>query len=210
VKVSRGLKEGGIVVGNAYDKYGSRNPIVRRIMSGFHTALDTYVEQSSPGTIHEVGCGEGYWVMEWNRKGISARGSDFSEKVIDIARSNAREAGLAEDVYTVRSVYDLDPAVDNADLVVCCEVMEHLEEPEKALEALRGVVSKNLILSVPREPLWCALNLSRGRYIRALGNTPGHVQHWSAPGFVKLVEKYFAVSSISKPLPWTMLFCQPR
>jgi 2-polyprenyl-3-methyl-5-hydroxy-6-metoxy-1,4-benzoquinol methylase len=210
VKVSEGIEEDGIVVGNAYDKYGSRNPIVRRIMGGFHDALDELVQKSAPETIHEVGCGEGYWVMEWNRKGINVRGSDFSAKVIDIARSNAREAALSEEVYTVRSIYDLDPTLDHADLVVCCEVMEHLEQPEKALEALQKIVGKNLIISVPREPLWCALNLSRGKYIRSLGNTPGHIQHWSTSGFVRLVEKYFEVICVSKPLPWTMLYCRPR
>ena len=37
MKISNGFAEQGIVVGNTYDKYGSSNPIVRRIMRGFDT-----------------------------------------------------------------------------------------------------------------------------------------------------------------------------
>ncbi|MFT6955214.1 MAG: 2-polyprenyl-3-methyl-5-hydroxy-6-metoxy-1,4-benzoquinol methylase [Halieaceae bacterium] len=209
MKVSEGLKEDGIVVGNTYDKYGSTNPIVRKIMAGFHNALDELVDKANPTSIHEVGCGEGYWVKEWNSRGIAARGSDFSEKVIEIARENAEEAGLATNLFEAKSIYDLLPNIDGADLIVCCEVMEHLENPEEAFRALKALGSRNVILSVPREPVWCALNLVRFKYISSLGNTPGHIQHWSTNQFVGLASKYFNIVEIRTPLPWTMILCRP-
>ena len=55
-----------------------------------------------------------------------------------------------------------------------------------------------------------ALNLARGKYLTALGNTPGHVQHWSSQAFVKLIERYFEVLDMRRPLPWTMLRCRAR
>lgn len=209
VKVSEGIEEDGIVIGNAYDKYGSRNFIVKRLMAGFHGALEDYVSRAEPTSIHEVGCGEGYWVLEWNKKNFEARGSDFSKKVIAMARGNASGAGIEDDIFQVRSIYDLQEETDSADLIVCCEVMEHLEAPEEALERLQKVVKGKLILSVPREPLWCAMNLARGKYIGSLGNTPGHIQHWSAGKFIKVVSKYFRVIDVKKPIPWTMLLCEP-
>lgn len=210
MKVSAGMKEGGIVVGNAYDKYGSKNPIVRTIMKGFDRSLEGFVRQVNPSSIHEVGCGEGYWTLKWRAEGRVARGTDFSQKVIELARANAARDGISPELFDIRSIYDLSSPEDEADLVVCCEVLEHLDDPAAGLSALRSVVGRHLIVSVPREPIWRALNMARGKYISSFGNTPGHVQHWSKAGFLKLVSKYFRVLDVKSPLPWTMLLCAPR
>ena len=210
IKISGGIKENGIVVGNAYDKYGSSNPIVKWMMQGFESTLSNLVAKAAPHEIHEIGCGEGYWVLRWNEQGMVTRGCDFSTQVIELARENAIGRGLSPLLFEARNIYDLEAARDSADLVVCCEVLEHLEDPGAGLEALRRVVGRHLIVSVPKEPLWCALNLARGKYIAHWGNTPGHIQQWSKGGFVKLVSQYFDVIEVHSPLPWTMLLCKPR
>jgi 2-polyprenyl-3-methyl-5-hydroxy-6-metoxy-1,4-benzoquinol methylase len=210
MKISEGMLEDGIVVGNAYDKYGSKNPIVRWIMKGFADSLSKLVAKAAPKTIHELGCGEGYWVLDWNQQGITARGSDFSEKVIGLARENAVSRGVSPVLFSARNIYDIEPGQDSADLVVCCEVLEHLDDPEAGLEALKRVATDYVILSVPREPIWCMLNLLRGKYFASLGNTPGHIQHWSSSKFVALVSRYFEIIEVKKPLPWTMLLCRVR
>lgn len=210
MKISEGLQEDGIVVGNVYDKYGSRNPMVRRIMKGFADSLATLVSKAAPKTIHEVGCGEGFWVFEWTRQGIEARGSDFSEKVIALARENAQSRRLSPGLFSTRSIYDLDAERDGADLIVCCEVLEHLENPQAGLAALQRAAFGQVILSVPREPLWRILNLLRGKYIGRLGNTPGHIQHWSDGQFIDLVSRFFEVVDVKMPIPWTMLLCRKR
>ncbi len=210
MKMSGGLTEDGVVVGNAYDKYSSGNPIVRWMMQGFARDLSDLVDKSSPRSIHEVGCGEGYWVLKWNSNGMVARGSDFSSQVIELARTNAENQSVSPALFNVGSIYDMDPVRDAADLVVCCEVLEHLEHPEEGLKALLRIVGKHLIVSVPREPIWCALNLARGKYIRSFGNTPGHIQHWSKAGFVRLISQYFEIVETRSPFPWTMLLCRPK
>lgn len=210
MKISGGIKEDGIVVGNAYDKYGSRNPIVRWIMRGFNESLSEMVAKAAPKTIHEIGCGEGYWVLRWDRQGMEARGCDFSSQVIEIARENSVEADLSPDIFAQHSIYDLEPDRDRADLIVCCEVLEHLEHPEEGLRALKRAVEQYVILSVPREPIWRAMNMLRGKYLRDKGNTPGHLQHWSRSGFVRLVSKYFDILEVKTPLPWTMLLARVK
>ena len=210
MKVAGGQAEDGIVIGNTYDKYGTRNPIARRMVEGFEGALSGLVAKVAPATIHEVGCGEGYWVMRWLGQAIDARGSDFSAQIIDMAKENARAQGMDPVRFAVRSIYEVTPEKDSADLIVCCEVMEHLEEPQKALQALQRIVRSDLILSVPREPLWRVLNLARGKYVSALGNTPGHLQHWSRQGIVSLASQFFDVVEILSPLPWTMIHCRSR
>ncbi len=210
MKISGGLTENGIVVGNAYDKYGSQNPIVRWIMKGFNDSLTDFVSHSKPKSIHEIGCGEGYWVMQWNKQNINARGSDFSSQVIELARENAQNGGLDPQVYVQRSIYDIETVRDSADLIVCCEVLEHLEDPRAALQALQRVTTKQVIISVPREPIWRLLNLARGKYIGTLGNTPGHIQHWSRAKIIKLIAEYFDIVAVNSPLPWTMLLCDAK
>lgn len=210
MKISGGVREQGVVVGNVYNKYGSNNPIVRWIMQGFESSLSDLVAKAEPKAIHEIDCGEGYWVLRWAEQGIPARGCDFSQHAIELARENAIELGYSPDIFLVRSIYDLEAGQDSADLVVCCEVLEHLEDPRAGLRALQRVVGRHLIVSVPREPIWRIMNLARGKYVNDWGNTPGHIQHWSKSGFIRLVSEYFQVVEIRSPLPWTMLLCQPR
>ena len=73
MKVAGGLQEDGIVIGNTYDKYGSRNPVVRYLMKGYEESLNEMVDFVKPESIHEVGCGEGYWSLKWLEKGIATR-----------------------------------------------------------------------------------------------------------------------------------------
>jgi 2-polyprenyl-3-methyl-5-hydroxy-6-metoxy-1,4-benzoquinol methylase len=208
-EISAGAKENDIVIGNVYDKYNSNNPIVRLLMKGFEVSLSNLVVMASPSSIHEIGCGEGYWVLRWNDKGISARGSDFSAQVIDLARTNAIRSEMDPSIFQQLSIYDLEADRDSADLVVCCEVLEHLAYPRIALQALQRIVRRHLIVSVPNEPLWSVLNLIRGKYISSLGNTPGHLQQWSRSGFLNLLSTYFRVVALKSPLPWTMILCEP-
>lgn len=210
IKVAEGVKENGFFVGNVYNKYASSNPLVKWMMSRFETALFSLVDRASPESIHEIGCGEGYWVLRWKEQGLQARGCDFSKQVIEIASENAGRRGLSPSIFKTRSIYDLDAGQDSADLVVCCEVLEHLHDPDAGLQALQRIVDRYLIVSVPHEPLWRVLNLARGKYTSNWGNTPGHVQHWSRKSFIQLVSRYFEVVEMQKPLPWIMLLCQPK
>ena len=159
--------------------------------------------QPAPRTVHEVGCGEGRLSRQLHaRLGIPIRASDFSSTLVAENQTRA-ESGVD---YVARSIYDLEPASDRADLIVCCEVLEHLERPEDALAALRAVSAAAYIFSVPREPLWRVLNLARGQYLGALGNTPGHLQHWSRRAFVRFLKAgSFKVTACRQPLPWTMV-----
>ncbi|RME67853.1 MAG: class I SAM-dependent methyltransferase [Verrucomicrobia bacterium] len=209
MKLAQGDSEAGVVIGNTFNKYGSRNPIARKLLKGFEESLFSLLETSGATTVHEVGCGEGYWTIRLAQSGYKTRGSDFSEKVISLARENAEAAGL-HIPFSVRSIYDLTVESDREELIMCCEVCEHLEEPERAIEVLSSVAAPFLIASVPREPLWRILNMARGKYWAAAGNTPGHIQHWSSASFIRLLKTRFDIIEVRKPLPWTMALCKVR
>ena len=203
------VEDGGVPAGNVFDKYGSQNPFIKWVMKRFDATVSEFVAVASPATVHEVGCGEGFWVLRWNERGIEARGSDVSARIIEVARADAVARGLSAHTFQVRDIYQMEAGSDSAECVVCSEVLEHLERPGEGLEALQRIVERHLVVTVPREPLWRVLNLARGRYIRSLGNTPGHVQHWTRRGIVRLVSKYFEVVDVRCCGPWTMILCRP-
>jgi hypothetical protein len=84
-------------------------------------------------------------------------------------------------------------------------VLEHVPDPDAVLSQMARVARAHLLVSVPREPVWRALNLARGAYVRELGNTPGHVNHWSRSSFQALLGRFGAVEQTRSPFPWTML-----
>jgi 2-polyprenyl-3-methyl-5-hydroxy-6-metoxy-1,4-benzoquinol methylase len=195
--------------GNLYDKYGTRNPVARRLMARFLADLDQLVERSGAREAHEVGCGEGKLSIRLAGRGLRVRGTDAFPEILGEARERARTAGVEID-YEAVPVEELDPGRHPAELIVCCEVLEHLPDPELALAKLEELARPWLIASVPREPLWRALNLARLSYVRELGNTPGHLNHWSKPAFLRLLETRFELVEVRSPPPWTMALCRGR
>lgn len=201
--------EDGVIAGNFYNKYKTENPIARYLMDGFTTSIIELVSESRAVDIHEVGCGEGYLSAILAKNNKRVRASDFSPQVIQKARDIAKKAELDID-FKVCSIYDFSEQQDAAELVVCCEVLEHLEEPKRALTVLSRLANPYLLVSVPREPMWRLLNIARGKYISNIGNTPGHIQHWSKETFVKLLEKYVDIVRVLTPIPWVVALCRSR
>jgi SAM-dependent methyltransferase len=175
-------------------------------MRGFLAAFDELAARSGARSVLEAGCGEGELSLRLAACGCAVRGFDIGAPVIAQARAEALRRGL-DARFTVASLaeYRLAPGEPEPELVVCCEVLEHLADPEEGLAALCALTRRYVLVSVPREPLWRILNCARGAYWPALGNTPGHVQHWSSRGFVKFLAARLRVIAVRRPLPWTMV-----
>lgn len=191
------------------DKYQSKNPIARKLVQNFMETVLSLAGKTGAKEIHEVGCGEGQLCGMLVKAGYDVRGCDISDSSLAVAQAEAARSGL-DITFRKASVYELNAEHDAAELVVCCEVLEHLDNPELALNVLSKLAHPYIILSVPREPLWRFLNVLRGKYLSGWGNTPDHVQHWSTHQFVHFVEKYLDVVEVRKPIPWTVLLCKAK
>lgn len=197
--------------GNYYDKYSARNPLVRWMMGGFMAAFDELVQRSGVSDrAIEIGCGEGELSIRLARKGVSVSGCDIAGEAVDEARERATRAGV--DVrFEACGIDESLQRLGTAPLVVCCEVLEHLEDTASALDTLARLSTGFVLVSVPREPLWRVLNMARLRYLGKLGNTPGHIKHWSRRAFVDMLSRRFDIVAVRSPLPWTMVLCRvPR
>jgi 2-polyprenyl-3-methyl-5-hydroxy-6-metoxy-1,4-benzoquinol methylase len=193
----------GTVTGNTYDKYGSTNPVVKRLMAGFERTLDELFVKAAPKTVLDVGCGEGVLTQQWSRRVERIVGIDLEDPAIQ-AEWAKRQAPNLE--YRVMKAERLPFEEGQFELAAAIEVLEHVPDPEHTVAQMARVArGGHLLVSVPREPLWRALNMARGAYLRDLGNTPGHVNHWSKQGFVRLLSRHGEVVERRSPFPWTML-----
>ena len=192
-----------VPTGNTYDKYGSSNPVVKRLMAGFHRAVDDFWAKAAPSSVLDIGCGEGVLTLEWAERLGDGRvvGIDLDDPKLR-AEWAARTRPNLE--FRVEEATSLSFRDDEFDMVAAIEVLEHVPDPEATLAEMARVARGRLLASVPREPLWRGLNMARGAYLRNLGNTPGHVNHWSKRAFVSLLSRYGTVEEARSPFPWTM------
>jgi 2-polyprenyl-3-methyl-5-hydroxy-6-metoxy-1,4-benzoquinol methylase len=194
-----------VPTGNTFDKYGSTNPVVRRLMSGFEGTLERLFTRADPQSILDVGCGEGVLTERWAQRldDKPVLGIDLTDPKLEAQWSTRERPNLEFRAMDVDGLAELPDG--SFDLAAAIEVLEHVPDPERTLAEMARVAARHLLISVPREPLWRALNVARGAYLRELGNTPGHVNHWSKGSFVRAAGRYGEVIEASSPFPWTML-----
>jgi SAM-dependent methyltransferase len=192
----------GTVTGNTYDKYGSTNPVVRRLMANFESTLEELFTKAAPGSLLDVGCGEGVLTHQWAQR-VSGRvvGIDLDDPLLHEQWKDRQAPNLE---YLVMKAENLPFGDAEFEVATAIEVLEHVPDPEHTVSEMARAASKWLLVSVPREPLWRGLNMARGAYWRELGNTPGHVNHWSKRSFVAMLSRYGDVVEARSPFPWTM------
>jgi ubiquinone/menaquinone biosynthesis C-methylase UbiE len=198
-----------VPTGNTYDKYGSTNPVVRRLMAGFERTLDELFTTAGPASILDVGCGEGVLTEQWADRIAPGRvvGIDLEDPKLAAEWAGRIRPNLT---FTPMEVESLEFADSEFELVAATEVLEHVLGPDRAVAEMARVAGRHLLVSVPHEPLWRALNMARGAYLRQLGNTPGHLNHWTRRSFVSLLGRYGEVAEVRSPFPWTMLLVRVR
>lgn len=185
-----------------YKKHTHKNPIQKLLINRFFKTILTETKILHPKTILDVGCGEGFTLNRFRKSDIGKdlMGVDTSETAIELGRKQFPHLNLKKG-----SAYKL-PFKDNTfDLVLCLEVLEHLENPEKALIELTRVSKKYCVISVPNEPWFKLANFVRGKNLKRWGNDIEHINHWSTGAFKKFIDKKAKILSVKKPFPWTIV-----
>lgn len=187
-----------VVIGNHTRKYTAKNPAIRWLTARWVDQLESMLDRVAAeqdviaGRALEVGCGEGV---------IAAR---LTHRWKEVTALDLPDAGLRAEwrsrpgpSYLHADAHRLPFADDQFDVVVAAEVLEHLPDPVRGLRELARVGCSHLVLSVPREPIFRGCNLVAGRYVKDLGNTPGHLNHWSKRSFVRFVSEVAEVRAVA-------------
>ncbi len=194
--------------GNYYNKYESKNLIVRALMKKYFSDLDSLVLpiKHEIATALEIGCGEGYVSKHLQDLGINIEGADISDRIIHIARKIHPSIE-----FRTESIYDLDASKKKYDIIFVNQVFEHLEAPEAALLHVQKSTSSYIFFSVPNEPFFRIANLMRLNYLSDLGNPPGHINHWSKKSFQHFLESNeLDIIKISTSTVWIFVLCKIR
>jgi 2-polyprenyl-3-methyl-5-hydroxy-6-metoxy-1,4-benzoquinol methylase len=189
-------------------KHESKNPIQVALINRFKRHAAELTRRAAPKTVLDLGCGEGFMLDALLRANIDAKftGIDLSETALAEARERLGSRAELEHADARQLVSD----GRSFDMVMMLEVLEHIPDPEQMLPILKQLARGHVLLSVPREPFFCALNFMRGKNLRRLGNDPEHVNHWGRRGFIRFIEPHFEVLAAPAVFPWTMVLARPR
>lgn len=188
-------------IGNATPKYEASNPIVRRLLERFLQRVDQAAQTTAASSVLDVGCGEGVVTERFARRLAPAQVLGVDDARLEEEWQRRRAPNLS---FQTGSAYGLPFPDGSFELVCAIEVLEHLERPGDALAEMSRVASSALLLSVPNEPSWRISHMLAGRNLRNLGNTPGHINHWSQRAFAELVSGYGRLERIEGVFPWTL------
>jgi len=189
-------------------KYRSTNPVKRLLIKRFVDALHSlFIEANPVQSVLEVGVGEGFLSGYLSEKfpairftGVDLRAEDLERLRQKFPRVETHEG----------SIYDLGFLGHRYDLILCAEVLEHLERPDDALAQIAALRPHRALLSVPHEPWFMLSNLAAGKNVTRLGNDVEHINHYTVGRFRRLLEPRFEVLRMTTSYPWILALGAPR
>ena len=126
------------VLATAYEK-GTR----LAIDSYYSVVADEIVAHLSTGIILDIGTGPGYLPIEIAKRssGVRIIGVDLSRKLLDMARSNAAEAGLSDRLqFQLGNAGRIEFDDMSFDMVISTGMLHSLKEPAKVIQEMYRVL----------------------------------------------------------------------
>jgi ubiquinone/menaquinone biosynthesis C-methylase UbiE len=151
------------------------------------------LKNNNPSTILDAGCGTGYISDKINQSldaDIICCDLDFTR--LSFAKKHFQlETILADITY-------LPFKSSTFDTVLAIEIVEHVPEKNSALNEMTRVSKKNVIITVPNDPIFMIANFLRGKNIESFGNPLDHVNHFNKTSLKTFLSTYFSKIEISK------------
>ena len=141
-------------------------------ISDFHNALD-------------IGCGTGTLDFYLAEKGVNVVGIDISKKAIKIAKTNAKNLNMANKTKFVVSKFPNRKNFGKFDLVICTEVLEHLNDDSGAINAIFTSLKKNGVCLFS-SPLKSSV-LYRLGMVEKFDKSVGHLRRYEPRQLVSLI-----------------------
>lgn len=156
--------------------------------------LNNYLKPTQD--VLDIGCGAGTLSYYLAQKTHSVCGIDISELAIDKCNETKKSLDLKNIEFKVMN-FPYEIPKKKYDLIICFEVIEHLQEDELALEQIYSLLNPNglLILSTP------SLNapLHRLGYTKEFDKKVGHLRRYTENELVKMFRSAgFSILSVKK------------
>ncbi len=194
--------------GNVFKRQKSKHPLIQFADKQFLLHLNRLINLThfaEKEKVLDIGCGEGMITSKLkNKYKFQITGEDLDKDTIKLATKTHQNIN-----FRTGSILNLKHKNNSFDLVIATETLEHVDKPDKAIQECKRVSKKYCIFTVPNEPWWRIANISRGYRLKYLGNSPGHIQHWTRSEFKKLLRKHFKkVKIINCWMLWNMALCR--
>jgi ubiquinone/menaquinone biosynthesis C-methylase UbiE len=168
------------------------------MITRFFAEVRELVSTLAPGATLDAGCGEGETLVRLEPL-LGSRIAAIDISAYSIQRVRERLPNVEA---RTGSVADLPYPDSSFDLVMCLEVIEHLDDPTAAAAELARVAGRDVVVSVPHEPYFRIGSLMRGKYLRSFGNHPEHVNHFNHRRLEALLNPILDVQQIRSAFPW--------
>lgn len=183
-----------------YQKYYNPNPIQKHLIERFLRTISLLVKQTSALVLADIGCAEGFLPRYLRKLHPQIRFTG-----IDIDRSALKRGKELNPWFpaTQANIYEMPYKSNAFDLVLCLEVLEHLERPDRAVAELKRITRRYCLFSVPREPFFRMANFLRGKNLTRLGNDVDHINHWNKASFIKFMKGFdLRIVDMKTSFPW--------
>lgn len=131
-----------------YYQKGVKKNLLQRIWHS--NKLDNVVSSvrstnKNPQNILDVGCASGWFLSELIKKFPDAKGVgiDVYKEAIDFGKKKYKNLTLIK-----ADAHKIPLRSNTFDIIVCCEVLEHVENPEKVIAEMRRLLKKDGTLIV--------------------------------------------------------------
>ncbi|MBS3113289.1 class I SAM-dependent methyltransferase [Candidatus Woesearchaeota archaeon] len=129
--------------------------------------------KNKSGKLLDVGCSEGKFIIEYQKKGFECEGIDISDKAIE----NGKRRGL--DIKKVDITQKLPYKDETFDIICCGQVLEHVLDPLPVVRDMHRILKKNgnLIITVPN------INMFRNLFLILLGKPLAYSCRFDSPHY---------------------------
>lgn len=193
--------------GNFYDRYHQKNNRFRGIISENNFTYfyiqqvlrHPYVFKAIHGKVLDVGCGVGTLILYLSNWAKMAVGIDVSDRAIKIANEAKNGIGIKNTKF-VHGL--LKGPIGQFDLIMCTEVIEHVEDDQKFASILYSNLAQGgiLVLTTPSNQSW----LYKKGFYKEFDEEVGHIRRYNQESLEKVLEsagfKILFIRSVEGPL----------
>ncbi len=172
------------------EKY--HNILTKGITSNFIKNLLIEVKKFKTNSVLDIGCGTGYITKRISLVKPKVIGCDIDKEKLVLAKKYTKNKIRFKHVNDKKL-----PFKDNSfDLIICSEVLEHIEDIDFFLTEIKRVGKKFLLITVPNEPYFRIANFLRLKNVLEFGNGHGHINHFNKKTLKKVFPKEFKLKKL--------------